>query len=102
MLLNESKNSAKILRLLTTNIAQLVLLLGMASILISVLSTGVYQEFFNKMGTILIPTGLVSFLFNHMLRMTFLEEMHNQIIDAIQDIYPNVKELKKSGLQKVY
>ena len=45
---NNPKNSSRILLLLTANAALLILLFGLIFILISVLSSGIYQEFFNE------------------------------------------------------
>ena len=62
----------------------------------------IWAEFVKQLGTIFVPSGVISFVYEYALRRNFLEEMNEQLLLALQQQFASVSELQDAGLRHIH
>jgi Domain of unknown function (DUF5919) len=60
------------------------------------------SEFLNLLGIALVPSGLVSFIYDYALRQTFLQEMRSQLIESMRSEFSQLFEIRDAGIQAIH
>ncbi len=103
MVQKELEKIVEIFKLKFVNLALFIAFIGVLLLYLSTLQDfSKYSVVFDKLGTVLIPSGLISALSNFVLRKTFLEEMLIQIKKASMEDDERLMQMESTGLQKIH
>lgn len=62
----------------------------------------IWAEILKTLGTIFVPSGLLSLVYEYSLRKTFLEEMREQLISTFETKFDTLKHIENLGIRTGY
>ena len=59
-------------------------------------------EILNQLGFVLVPSGLISFIFEYSLRQSFLQSMRNEFTFSLRKEFESLGQLQNAGIVEIY
>jgi hypothetical protein len=106
--MNEQKPSDFLKTIFRQKSAIASLIIAFIGVLLIILSQGsnpvpeYLKEYLNLLGIALVPSGVISLIYEYMLRETFLREMRSQLLDSLQSEFSPLFAIKDAGIQALH